>query len=976
MTQGLARTSRSLAVLTLSGLLVSWPAPGQQPFATTATTAAGEPPIFGQLITGQPIAENRGAAALSQSLKRLNTRASLMMITAHPDDEDGGMLAFESRGIGARTALFTLTRGEGGQNAMSAADYDALGLIRTNELLRADAYYGSQQYWGSVADYGFSKTMEEALGQWGHERVLYDAVRAVRLYRPLVVNSVFVGGVTDGHGHHQVAGMLAQEVFNAAADPKIFPDQIAAGLRPWKPLKVYARVPNFSISAKGMYDYATGKWAPVRFRDYVHGTWIDGTPATNVEIAEGTRDAILGETYFQVARRGLGEQKTQHEGPVVPLPGAVNVAYHRYGAALPGGAQPAAHEESFFDGIDVSLGGIASLAHGDAAFMQPSLAQIQELITTAMREYVPAAPSKLAPLLAEGEKRTTELIAQVKASSLSEDDKYNIAHELEIKRVQFNDALAEALGLQVAALVLPRTEATRFDPYAGSSKSLPLTPEDSMASVTPGEQFAVRIHAAMPPEVRLKEVSVRTPAGENWSVERVKPSDAPEASTAQNSSTDVLFNVTTGANAHPTAPYFSRASTEQADYDLLDPRWRNQSFAPYPVTGVVEFDYHGTPVRVAQVVQSMHRVVGLGAVYAPVIVTPVLSVTLQQSAGIVALASPTGITPAGHDFSLPVRVHSNAPGANAPDAAEGTLHLKLPDGWQATPAEAHFTLHGGEDQTIAFAVHPKALSTERYTIQAVAACNGHEYSDGYEPEGYPGLIPYNLYRSATYSVSGVDVRVAPGLNLGYVMGTGDDVPGALEELGVHAHLLISPELLTGDLSRYDVIVLGIRAYAARPELGAVSARLLEYVKGGGTVVVQYMSGEFDHDYGPYPYTLGSNPEKVVDERAPVVLLEPNHSLFTWPNRITANDFNGWVEERGHSFLRSWDPRYTALTETHDPGQDPQRGGLLYAHYGKGAYIYAAYALYRQTPEGVPGAFRVLANLISAGKNPPKAGATP
>jgi LmbE family N-acetylglucosaminyl deacetylase len=250
------------------------------------TVATDQPPAApAPRIEAVPLPENRGAAALYESLKRLDTTASLMMIVGHPDDEDGGMLTYESRGFGVRTALFTLTRGEGGQNAMSAADYDALGLIRTNELLRADQYYGvDQQYWGSVADYGFSKTIEEALEQWGHDRVLYDAVRAVRMYRPMVVCSVFVGGVTDGHGHHQVAGMLAQEVFNAAGDPKMFPDQIAAGLQPWQPLKVYERVPGFSLSPKGMFDYATGKYAPVRFHDYVNGTDIDGIPATNVTI--------------------------------------------------------------------------------------------------------------------------------------------------------------------------------------------------------------------------------------------------------------------------------------------------------------------------------------------------------------------------------------------------------------------------------------------------------------------------------------------------------------------------------------------------------------------------------------------------------------------------------------------------------------------------------------------------------------------
>jgi hypothetical protein len=193
-------------------------------------------------------------------------------------------------------------------------------------------------------------------------------------------------------------------------------------------------------------------------------------------------------------------------------------------------------------------------------------------------------------------------------------------------------------------------------------------------------------------------------------------------------------------------------------------------------------------------------------------------------------------------------------------------------------------------------------------------------------------------------------------------------------MGVHPQLLTDDEILHGDLSEYNAIVLGIRTYAARPALAAATQRLLGYAKNGGTVVVEYNSGEYDRDFGPYPYTLGRSPEKVVDEQSKVTILEPNNPLMTFPNKITEADFNGWVEERGHSFMQSWDPRYTALTETHDPGQDPQKGGLLYARYGKGAYIYVAYALYRQMTEGVPGAYRIFANLVSAGPERTDSGA--
>jgi hypothetical protein len=256
-----------------------------------------------------------------------------------------------------------------------------------------------------------------------------------------------------------------------------------------------------------------------------------------------------------------------------------------------------------------------------------------------------------------------------------------------------------------------------------------------------------------------------------------------------------------------------------------------------------------------------------------------------------------------------------------------------------------------------------------YTITAVAEYNGHSYEEGYHLTGYPGIRPYPFYRPATYKAVGVDVKTAPGLHVGFLPGTGDDVPKALENLGMNVRILATSDLTHGDLSVYDTIILGTRAYAVRQDLKSANARLMEYVKNGGVLIVQYNLQDFDHDYGPYPFTLGANPQKVVDENSPVTLLDPNNPAMSWPNKITASDFKGWVEERGHGFLRSWDPRYQPLVETHDPDQDPQKGGLLLARYGKGFYIYDAFALYRELPTGVPGAFRLIANLVSLAKNP-------
>src|ERR1700688_5074355 len=334
---------------------------------------------------------NSGAAALWQSLKKLHTRASLIMSTAHPDDEDGGMLTYESRGQGARVALLTLNRGEGGANVMSSDYFDALGLVRTEELLAADRYYGVDQYWTRVVDYGFSKTLDEALGKWTRDRVLYDVVRVVRMVRPLVITSVFVGGPSDGHGNHQTAGLMAKEVYRLAGDPTVFPEQIKAGLKPWTPLKDYARAP---FSRRGN----------------------KSSLAVNVEIPEGIYDPSFGLNYLQVSREGLGHQKSQNGGTGIPAAGSMMSAYHRFYSRV----AAADKEQSFFDGIDTSLAGIATLAkQGDTAFLVDGLKQINADVEKAMDQYSAVQPAKVAPLLASGLKATIALLDRLSGSNLS-----------------------------------------------------------------------------------------------------------------------------------------------------------------------------------------------------------------------------------------------------------------------------------------------------------------------------------------------------------------------------------------------------------------------------------------------------------------------------------------------------------------------------------------------------------------------------
>jgi LmbE family N-acetylglucosaminyl deacetylase len=922
-----------------------------------------------------PLAEDRGQAALEQSLKRLSTTASLMMIVAHPDDEDGALLTYLSRGLGVRCTLLTLTRGEGGQNAMSGDSYDALGLIRTNELLKADEYYGTKQLWGTEIDFGFSKTQEEAFARWEHDRVLYDAVLAVRRERPQIIVSTFVGGITDGHGHHQVSGEIAQEVFKAAGDPKVFPEQLLPGkdgkpgVQLWQPLAVYSMVPFARVTDGKMFDYATGKWAPAKFKNSVTGEWSTEVPSGDVALPVGTLDPALGRSYLQIAREGWGEQKSQNGGGNPILSGPANTNYHLWAAgpdARPGSRDvtSASKADLFHNGkvsIDTTVEGLAKLDKGNPPeWLMASLHQIDRDLKNFDAERGGLSNVTAAHELTPIYRQTLELYARVSSSNLDAAGKAGLLFELDAKVEQFECAFKELLGLDLVAFTTKATTVGGGGPFPGGSA------DEMPASVTPGEEFRVRVHTAhATADAKLSRVWLESASGDPWKSENtasaIDPADHPALAT------DQIFNVQAAANAGATQPYFTRPSTEQAYYDLTNAEDRLRSFARWPLAAWAEFTFDGLPVRLGEVVQTMHRVLGPGGIYEPLVVTPAIGVHVDPEARILPLDG----------SALPVRVT-----VHAQSAAEGTVDLRLPAGWHSEPVEAHFHLDGsGDTEPIQFSVTPADHPIDKdpsmgttgvtesgaYAIEAVVQSAGHSYRSGWQSIGYAGLRPYNLYRLAQLKTRKVDMKVAPGLRVGYIMGPGDLVPEAIEAMGVTPHLLSSAEVISSDFSTWNVLVVGIRAYSTRPELTAAQLRLNEFVRRGGTLIVQYQTANFP---APFPLALGRIAERVVDEQAPVKLLDPGNPILTSPNVITTTDFDGWLEERGHSFLDSWDPSYAALTETADPGQDPQRGGLLVAHCGKGTYIYVAYALYRQLPELVPGAYRILANLLSAGKSNP------
>ncbi len=869
---------------------------------------------------GTALPEDRGAAGLWQALLKLRTTASALHITAHPDDEDGPMLTLLARGQGVRAMLLTLNRGEGGANRIAPYFFDALGMLRSLELQQSDRYYGVQQFHSRVVDYGYSKTLDESLTQWGgEENVLRDVVRVVRRERPDVIISRFRGSPRDGHGNHQTAGMMARQVFEAAADPNRFPEQIAEGLRPWQPKKLYMN----NIRPES--------------RPEDKDLWT-------LVVHSGQYDPILGRSYYQIARQGLSYQRSQGAGSRPAAAGSYKT-YYRLLATAESGNSPE-QEKSFFDGLDISLAGIAASAGSHPpAWLKDGLAAISESVEAAVAAFDPGALAAPVPSLAAGLNATRSLRAEVKQSSLDEAGRDHILFLLKRKEKQFQHALAKALALDLEVTVQPDNPPT--GPFAAF-----ITP-DTFNHAIPGQNFAagVRLVNRSSVEVTPTAVEIRVPESWQATAETVELSPL-----GYNDVLSARFRLQLSQQAEPTRPYWHRDSIEEAVYQIDQPQHHTYSFPPPPAWGVVKLEVAGTSIKVKAPLRILRRDPTYGALRPPLTVVPALSVRFSGEHGIIPLGQ--------QQYKVSVVVHSNAKGA-----AEGTVQLRLPSGWQSTPASIAFSFaKEDEEASYDFTLSvPAGLQKQAYTLEAVATYQGREYSEGYITITARDLGRFNLYTPARHHVRGVDVQVAEGLRLGYVMGSGDTIPQSLELLGIRPDMLGPADLATADLSGYDAIILGVRAYAVRPDVKTYNGRLLDYAKNGGVLIVQYQTTEYDNNYGPYPYTQTRRPEEVSEEDSPVTILAPDNPLFNHPNKITLADFDDWVEERGSKFLKTWDERYTALLETHDQNQEPQKGGWVYAPYGKGVYIYSAYAWYRQLPHAVPGAFRLYANMISLRK---------
>lgn len=992
--------------------------------------------------------------ALGQAIKRLGVVASVLHTGAHPDDEDSGLLAYLARGRQARTAYLSLTRGDGGQNLIGPELYDSLGVIRTEELLAARRLDGAQQFFSRAFDFGFSKSRTETLQKWDREAVLADMVRVIRTFRPLVIVSAWSGTPNDGHGHHQASGLLTQEAYRAAADASRFPEQIREGLSTWQAKKLYVR----------SFD---GAASPREFLPSL----------STLSLNTGEFDPVLGCSYYEIAARGRSQHRSQDQGTIEargPRFSRLRLIDSKLG--------PIKNERDIFDDIDTSISGIATYAGKAGESLRAELAGVQSAATEAREKYNPLQPNLVAPIIASGLQKLRAIRERRKAnvgpagqglggtSALQALEAEQAETDLLLaqKEADFEDALAKSAGVVVDCLA-----------------------DDEV--VTPGQTFNVSLSAFADAEAKLQEFGLAASQG-GWKIaqkEKDKITQLEGRLLVQSE-----YQVTVPAEAKPNGPYWLNKPRKGDMFDVEPTvdysKWRETGidpFAPAPFYAFIGFRIGGEYFKREQPVEYRYADRALGEIRHELKVAPVVSVNLSPE----ILVYPKSATAVEREVT--VSVTNNQKGGT-----RGSVSLQKPNDWQSTPASANFDLkREGERASFTFMVKAPAGSAEtRQPISAVASIDGKPYLSGYQTVSYPHIEPRFIYREAKTEGEVIDVKVAPGLKVGYIEGSGDDFGAALKRIGVDVKTIDSKELASGDLSVYDTIVAGVRVYEVRPDVIANNARLMDYVNRGGTYIVQYSRGNFETGgFAPYrigreeiesagqpaqrgrqqdreprliylseaditgaltksatkprvgyvggdgdslmqsmknggldpkalPATdiggdlsqvdviiVGSNssarpelkqsnsqlleysrrklvilaytqqqfvsgdfptfprpearPFRVTDENAKVTILEPNHPRFNFPNKITQRDFDDWVQERGAYFLSDWDSHFKPLMACHDAGEPDLKGGEVIAEYGKGLYVYTAYAWFRQLPKGVPGAYRLIANLVSLPK---------
>jgi LmbE family N-acetylglucosaminyl deacetylase len=900
-------------------------------------------------------------AAILHELEKFRQMGSALYIAAHPDDENTELLAYLSRGRDYRTAYLSLTRGDGGQNVLGPDLREKLGVARTQELLAARQIDGAQQFFSRAVDFGFSKSYTETLNVWNKQEVLSDIVRVIREFHPDVLITRFSPSPGGTHGHHTASAVLAMEAFKLAGDPKAFPEQ---GLAPWQPKRIFWNISKFQS------DKAVG---------------IDA-----LAIDAGGKDPVSGETFFDIAGKSRAMHKTQGFD-TFRMPGTSGTArpesFHLLDGAtatkdilegvdttwnrVPGGGEIGKSADEIiahFDPRDVGASvpallqlrkQLATLAKSEAndPVIKEKQAQLDRILqaclgltvetTIAKSDVVPGETMTLhhsaiiqatppASISAKSPADTPAKLSADVPAKLSESIHAEISTSIPTKPsadapAKLSESIHSELSTNISAKLSTESPTTR-------SADVP----SKLSSDIPS-RLSVEIPAKHAPSIPVRWIAVRYPTIKK---EESKGIDLHANELSAWDSVETLPITTPLAQ-----PYWLRAEGTPGMFHVEEANLIGtaENSPSFPIEDI--FEVAGQQLVISdQPVQVTTNSQGT-QIRRRLDVIPPVSLRFDPD---VALLTP--------GTSKPVQVEISA----ARDNSNGTLQLEAPADWKVVPPKQPFHLaKSGQHIQLKFTITAPAKSATAKII-ASAEINGVRYHSQSEEINYPHIPPQLLQAPAALRAMSVEL-VTRGHTVGYLPGAGDSLPENMQQMGYDVKILDEAKLTAAQLRGVDAIVIGVRAFNVRNNISQAMPLLFDYIKDGGTVIAQYNRPDKLKVDKIAPYDLHISAERVTDEKAAVTFLAPESPVLNTPNKITSADFDGWLQERGLYFANQWDDHFKPILAFSDPDEAPLKGGLLVAQYGKGHFIYTGLAFFRQLPAGVPGAYRLLANLISIGK---------
>ncbi len=813
-------------------------------------------------------------------LEKLNTVGSVLYIAAHPDDENTRLLAYLSKEKKLRTGYLSLTRGDGGQNLIGKEQGPALGLVRTQELLAARRTDGAEQFFTRANDFGYSKNPEETFSIWNKDSILADVVWTIRKFKPDVIICRFPTTGEGGHGHHTASAILAVEAFDAAADPKRFPWQLAH-VDVWQARRIFWNTFNFG--------------------------GLNTTSPSQLQVDVGVYNPLLGKSYGEIAAESRSNHKSQGFGSARTRGSSIE-----YFKLLKGDSA----KTDLFEGIDQSwkrLSGLPGMYNG-------STEPIQKKLEESIRKFNPGNPASSIQDLIEIYKellpKNTDF--KEKPELAAKDREIDFWKKEKMKEAQ--TLLLECSGLWMEA-------------YASDYIGIPGNPVAITSQIVKRNNCEARLEKInyLEQTDTVTALTLKTEELRSFKHTEKLPSNLPFSN-----------------------PYWLNEKHGPGTFVIKDPLLIGKPENDPEAKVIFYVQLKDLTLKVERPLVYKYTDPVKGEVYRPFEILPPATLNISEKAFVFSGPEPK---------TIQILLKANE------DNIKGTLELTVPQGWNLEIKNKEFNLAGkGEELLLEATLSPGKNSTDG-TLQASLNINGINYTKSIQRIEYDH-IPYQFILSdAEAQLVNIHLKKA-GTNIAYIPGAGDEIPACLKEIGYTVTVLTDELLATEKLSRYDAIITGVRAYNTDKRLQIYYNKLMDYIEKGGNLIVQYNTnnniGPVLAKIGPYPFTISR--DRVTNENSEVRILQPHHPVFNTPNDITSKDFEGWIQERGIYFATDIDKNYEKLLSMNDPNEKPNEGSLIIATYGKGNFVYTGLVFFRELPAGIPGAYRLMVNLLSLPQN--------